>query len=424
MHGVSRIVIAPPYADRPLRSIFQALFPVHRLAPEHRRLLWLTASVAVVQGFAQAHLSALVPFTRLALGLTEADMSLVLSITRFASLGAIALSWWSDRSGRRRPYLVAVAILVASTGATGLVSTAEAFTTLQSIARLATAAVGTLGVVLIAESLPADCRAFGIGTYAAAASLGAGGGQLMLLVAGRGPEAWRIPFLVTTLGFLALPWFRRVGESPLVEPDKANRVPLRPLLTGREAPVFWISGVAGLAAAALPAVSLAFTNERLINGLGLSTGVAATLALSAGTIGGLGFWIGGRLADTWGRRPMTVVSIAAAAFGAMWLFSTENLLSVWFAIVIGAFGSFAYLPAAAAHRTELFPTENRTTAGAMGGYLATIGSALALGAGRLTIAEFGLANTVRVMAIPSAVAIGLTLLLPETRGQLLRGART
>ncbi len=379
------------------------------------------ASVALVQGYAQAHLSALLPFTRVALGLDEADMSLVLSITRIASLGAVLFSIWSDRSGRRRPYLAAVAVLVASTALTGLVSSAAAFTTLQSIARIATAAVGTLGVVLIAENLPPDSRAFGIGTYAAAASVGAGGGQLMLLVAGRGPDAWRIPFALTALGVLALPLFRKVGESPLVPKDGSHRVPLKPLLIGRDAPVFWISGAAGLAAAALPAVSLAFTNERLINGLGLGTGVAASLALTAGTIGGLGFWVGGRLADTWGRRPMTVVSIACAALGATWLFSTDNLLAVWVAILIGAFGTFAYLPAAAAHRTELFPTENRTTAGAMGGYLATVGSAIALAVGRLTISEFGLGSTVRLMAIPSAVAILLTLLLPETRGQRLSG---
>lgn len=402
-----------------MSSRFQSFFPFRLLPGEDRKLLILVAGIGVLQGYSQAHLSALVPFTRAAFAVSEAGMSAILSITRLASLGAIVFSLWGDRTGRRRPYLVAILLLIASTTLTAATRTAVEFTMLQSVGRVASAAVGTLGAVLVAESITPRFRAFGIGVFAAAASFGAGGGQLMLLVADNGPQTWRIPFAAAGLGVLALPWFWKLTESPLAVTQA--KVPVAILLRGRLAKRFWISGLAALMAAALPAVSIAFVNERLINGLGLATGAVVIIGLLGGTVGGLGFWIGGRVADVWGRRNATVAALAAAGLGGVWLYSVTSVGQIVAAIALGSFGSFAYLPAASAHRAELFPNENRTTAAALGAYLATLGSALALFAGGLIIDRIGLSATVYLMAVPTVAAIGLTLLLPETKDQPLSG---
>jgi MFS family permease len=404
---------------RHVNSQVQSLFPFRLLSGEDKKLLMVVGGIGVLQGYSQAHLSALVPFTRAALVVSEGGMSAILSVTRLASLGAVAFSLWGDRTGRRRPYLAAILLLIASTTLTAATRSAAEFTVLQSLGRIASAAVGTLGAVLVAESITPRFRAFGIGVFAAAASFGAGGGQLMLLVADNGPEAWRIPFAVTAVGVIALPWFWRLTESPLAVKQKS--VPVAILLRGRLARRFWISGLAALMAAALPAVSIAFVNERLINGLGLATGMVVTIGLLGGTVGGLGFWIGGRVADVWGRRAATVAALGAAGLGGVWLYSVTSVGQIAAAIALGSFGSFAYLPAASAHRAELFPNENRTTAAAMGAYLATVGSALALFAGGLIIDRIGISATVYLMAVPTVAAIGLTLLLPETKDQPLSG---
>lgn len=411
-----------PLAFKAVRTLVSDLFPFRRLTGDDRRLLIGLAVVGVVQGFGQAHLSALLPFTRLTLGLDQSGMSLVLSVTRIASVGAVAFSLWGDRRGRRVPLLTALAVLIAASSVTAFVNDAGVFTVTQSVSRIASTAVGTLGVVLIAESISVEFRAFGIGFYAAAGALGGGIGQTMLLVADTGPEAWRFAFGAMAPLSLLLVWLRRIPESPIAL--RRRRVPISEFLRGEKAFVFWVSGIAALLAAALPALALAFTNERLINELGLSAPTATAIALGGGTLGGLGFWVGGRLADVWGRRPTTALALTLGAVGGIWIFNTVSLVALTCGVFVGAFGTFAYLPAASAHRTELFATDNRSTATSAGAYLATIGSALALGTGRFAIDAFGLSATVSMMALPTAVAIGLTWLLPETKGQVFSPDRT
>ncbi|MDH4117650.1 MAG: MFS transporter [Acidimicrobiia bacterium] len=399
-----------------MRSLFRSLFPFGDLEPPERRLLTLMWLIGVFQGMAQAPLSAILPFTRVGLGLSEGQMSFVLAVTRVASLGAVVFSVWGDRGGRRKPFLAAMAVMLVGSGLTAVSPNATWFTVSQSLVRIATTAVGTLGVVLVAERMRSSYRAFAIGLYAAAASLGAGFGQLMLPVAATGDQAWRYAFFAPVLSIAFVPFVLRVQESPLMM-ESGPRIRFRSLLVGRESKDFWLSGIAGLCAAAFPAVALAFTNERLVNDLGYSAGAATAIALSGGTIGALGFWLGGRLADTVGRRITTVVSLAASVLGGLALFQVETVPALLAAIVVGGFGSFSYVPAASSHRAELFPTRIRATAGSGSAYLATVGSALGLGFGAGAIDVIGLFQTLRWLSILMAVAAILTWMLPETRGK-------
>lgn len=381
-------------------------------------LIWL---VAVLQGYAQAQASSTIPFTRIALDLSEGDMSLILALTRLAGIGAIAISWWSDKRGRRRPFLFAYTALMLAGGATALVTNAVQFTALQSGVRLMTAAVSTLAVVLLAERVKSHIRAFAIGLYGAGGSLGAGLGLLALPLADRGPEAWRIPFALTAVGLAVVPFLiRRIDESPVyiaAEPVKIK--PLRELLTSRFKRPFWLSAFAATLAASFSSVALAFSTERLVNDIGLSTAKAVAISLIGGTIGGSGFFIGGRLADVIGRRTTTIISLGLMVAGGISVYWLTDPGVLTAAIAVSTFGSFAFVPSAASHRVELFPTGFRSTAGAAGGYMAMIGSALGLLTGRATIDVFGLSETVTALGAAVLAAIVLTALLPETMGQEL-----
>lgn len=402
------------------RRAVAALFPVGRLDSDGRRLVSLMWLVAVIQGYAGAQLSSTVPFTRTALGLSEGDMSLVLGITRLAGIGALIFSRWGDRSGRRRPFLAGFAVLVLAGTATSAVSEAWQFTTLQSVLRLATAAVGTLAVVLLAERIPGHVRAFSIAVFGAGGSFGAGLGLMALPLADDGPEAWRVPFLLTGIGLAALPFLvRSVGESTLFERTEHSTGPLRDLLRGGFRRWFWLAGWAAFLQTVFTSLALAFSTERLVDDLEFSTGAAVLISLAGGTAGGIGFFVGGRLADRIGRRPTTILSLLALVTGGITVYWAERPVLLVPAIMVSTFGSFAYVTAAAAHRAELFPTAFRTTAGTAGAYLGMLGSAAGLLFGRLTIDRIGLSETVTVLGSAILVAVVLTAMLPETRGQAL-----
>jgi MFS family permease len=377
-------------------------------------VMWM---VGVVQGFAQAHPTAGLPFTRQGLGMSEADMSALLAIARLASLGAIALSIWGDRKGRRQPLLVAYTLLVLATAGSALATAPWHFGLSQSLVRVAVSALSSLGVVWLAEHLAPHVRAYGVAIYGAAGSFGAAIAIVGLPLAERD---WRMPYAVTLAGLLLLPvLFRRLEESPLIRTvDPSTRL-LSGLATVTSLRWFYLAAIAGLLPSAYLSVGLAFTTERMVGDLGLSTGTAILVTLGGGTVGGLGFFLGGRLSDSWGRRPTTVLALVAILAGGLGIYHVEAIWMLVAAIVVSSFGSFAYVPAASTHRAELFPTAARATAAASLHWIGTVGSALGLGLGRFLIDGVGLTRTLDLLGIGVVVAVFLTLFLPETKGRVL-----
>lgn len=407
-----------PYPRDVIAGLVNSFFPIRRFTTDERRIVFVMWAVGIGQGYASSNLSATIPFTRVALGLSEADMSLVLAVTRLAGFGALAFAIWGDRWGRKMPFIAAFITLMITDAATGLVSSPEMFTILQSFVRMSQTAVGTLGVVLIAEEVRAGQRAFAISLYGAGGSFGAGIGLLALPIADQA-DGWRLIFTVAALPLVLVPFlFRSIHESVVFESVlEPIRRPLRRLIGSPFARVFWISSVAVLLASAFSAVGLAFSTERLVGDLGYSTTAAVGISLVGGTLGGLGFFVGGRLADVAGRRLTSAGALVAILLGGVALYYTEWLPVTVAAVFLSTFGSFAFVPASASHRAELFPTEFRTSAGTAGAYLAMVGSAVGLGIGALTIDRIGLSATVLLLGFGVIAAIWMTFMLPETRGQ-------
>ena len=396
------------------RRVLDPLLPVDHFTRSDRRIVFVIWVAGVVQGFAQSQASASLPFTREGLGLTEGEMSLILGLARLAAFAALPLGWLGDHRGRRKPFLLAVTFIVAGGALAGLVSEAWQFGLFHSILRTGTAAVTGLAIVLLAENTSLRIRAYAIAFYGAAVSLGSGMALMILPLA---EINWRIPHLLTALGFLLLPFLvRNVPESEiyLEEPDGGH---WRELVMGQWARRFWIVVAAGFMASAFGAVGAAFSTERLINQVGLSTGTTVIVLLVGGTLGGIGFFVGGHLADAWGRRRTSVLALLLALAGGVTLYSVTSLPVIMFAVMISAFGTFAYVPAAGSHRAELFPTTLRSSANTAGSNGALAGSAFGLIIGIYTIDTFGLTNTILILSIGVLAAAGLTLLLPETRGQ-------
>ncbi len=344
-------------------------------------------------------------------------MSLLLGIARLAAFAALPLGWLGDHRGRRKPFLWAMTLIVVGGSFAGLVSEAWQFGLFHAMLRTGTAAVSGLAIVLLAENTSLRIRAYAIAFYGAAVSFGSGMALMVIPLADGGGETWRIPHLLTALGFLLLPFLvKNVPESEiyLEQPEGGH---WRELVRGEWAPRFWIVVSAGFLAAAFGAFGAAFSTERLINQVGLSTGNTVIILLVGGTLGGIGFFVGGHLADAWGRRPTSVLSLLLALLGGITLYSVTSVPLILLAVMISAFGTFAFVPAAGSHRAELFPTTLRSSANTAASNMALAGSASGLIIGIYTINTFGLSNTMLILGVGVVIAAGLTMLLPETRGQ-------
>jgi MFS family permease len=351
-------------------------------------------------------------------------MSLLLGIARLAAFAALPLGWIGDHQGRRRPLLWSVTLVIAGGTLAGLAMEAWQFGTAQAVLRTGTAAMGGLAIVLLAEQVTPRIRAYAISFYGAAVSFGGGLALMTLPLADGGGESWRIPHLMIALALLVVPFLvRNVPESHIFIEGHEQRH-WRELTSGAWSRRFWIVVVIGFLVSAYSAVALAFSTTRMIEELGLTTGATVLIGLVGGTLGGLGFFVGGHLADAWGRRRTTVVALLMALAGGLVIYWSYSVPLIVVAVMVSSFGTFAFVPAGGAHRAELFPTGLRASANTAVTNFALAGSAAGLIAGIFTIDRYGLAETVTILGVGMATAAFLTLLLPETRGQDLTAETT
>ena len=330
----------------------------------------------------------------------------------------IAVVWaaMGDRSGRRRPFLIGYLFLFVGTGATAFATTASFYTALQFLARMGAATVGIMATVLLAEQMRPENRAWAISLYAAAVSFGSGIGLFVLPIARRGDDSWRWLFGIAAIGLIVYPLLSsKLRESNAFRLYDENSNLLDPLV-GSHGGGFWLLAAYSLSISAFSTVAVTFALERLVNDLGYSTTQAASIMLVGGTVGGIGFFAGGRMADSLGRKATINVALFLGLIGGLgfyWMTSPALLIP---SVMLSAFGSSAAIPASAAQRAEMFPTHIRATAVQWLHSIAVLGSMVGLFIGSLTIDDWGLQRTVAVLSIGVFVAIGAQVLIPETLG--------
>jgi len=386
-----------------------------------RRALFLMSVVAFVSGYGASTISHTLPFARNALGLSEGAMFWVFGITRLVSLLGLLLTIAADRTGRRDPLLFAFAVLPTGNLLTGLLPHPVLFALTQSISRIGVVAVAALAVVILAEELTPDLRALGIGIYAMAGSMGAGLGLLILPLAERHDEMWRLLFGFTALGLLALPLLDRfLRESRAYHPQPAAGS-YAEVISSASGQYFLRLATVAFFVAAFASPAFDFVLERLVNDLEWTTRSATLLLILASGAGTVGLLIGGRIADTIGRRVTTAVAIVLGLVGGVGFYfvSTGPLIAV--AVFVGTLGATMLTPSFAAHRSELFPTRIRATAAGLITNVAILGSLVGFVIGALVVDNIGLPSTVAVLGLGLLAAMVVVLQLPETRGKDLVG---
>ena len=389
-----------------------------------RRALFLMSLVAFFAGLAGTAISHTLPFARESLGLTEGDMFRVFAITRAVSLLGIAFAIYADREGRRQPFIAAFALLITGNVATAVLPGTIAFTIAQSLTRVGVVAVAALAVVVLAEELTPAIRAYGMGIYALAGSMGAGFGLILLPIAERSEDSWRILFGISALGLIVLPLLNQfLRESRAFRKFETHVTFSRALSAGLNKHFWPLAGIAFFVAAfSSPAFDFVF--ERLINDLAWDAGPARFMLIVFSGLGALGLLFGGRMADSVGRRQTTLIAIILGALGGVGFYTLSSGWLLAPAILIASFGASMLVPAFAAHRSELFPTRVRATAAGWITNAAIFGSIAGFSVGAVVVDRIGLPRTISFLAAGLLIAAFLVTLLPETRGMDLVRTRT
>lgn len=358
-----------------------------------------------------------------AVGLSATTVGIGLAIIRFASLGALPLSSFADRYGRRRVLIGATAI---GLGLTVLAAASPSFwwfVAIIALGRPLLTAANAVGSVVASEETTSQHRtkalALAIGGY------GVGVGVVSLL---RVPinalfgSEFRGVFAFALVFLLALPLIGRL----IAEPDRfvalnaggATRPKLRrltgvhPTLRAR----LWILVTMTFAFNFVTGPVNTFLFFYAEGQLGISRASMAGAVIAAGAFSLVGLLVGRWSADRLGRRVGSLLPHVLIAVGGVLIYSGSPV-GLFSGYWVGGLAQGAYGTAFGALSTEVFPTSTRATAQ---GWLAAAGVAGAVAGlllfGAVTDAMNSFVIAALSVCVPCAIAAIGYFQLPETRG--------
>lgn len=337
----------------------------------------------------------------------------------FIGIGAIpglAILPFGDRIGRRRILLPVLAITSTCTFLSALAPNLVLFTLLQAIVRAPMFVALSLAWIYVIEEMPAGSRAYALSVFTMCGGLGGGIGLIMLpLVMHISSGAWRLLYGLAALMLLTVPLFaRHLPESRRFE-HAWHGASMTTLIKRPHVKWTVLVGVLALFSALYGSPAGRFQGRYIQNALGYTPGMYVIFTIVTTLPGGAGMIIGGRLADTMGRRKVgiTAATVGATSQAALYWLAGAPL---WIASALGSLISAMWIPALGSYTTELFPTSLRSSA-------STVSSAVGMGsgaagtfiAGQLIITMGGYAPAILVL-LPFALtsAFLMYLFFPET----------
>ncbi|GAC1535545.1 MAG: hypothetical protein NVS3B12_17600 [Acidimicrobiales bacterium] len=398
--------------------------PPDHLTPEAWAALSALGVLAATIGYLSTLLTQTITYSAAEFGAGPGAQGVALAVVRGDIVLSIVLMRLADRRGRRIVVVgggVVGALLTAAGGAAPSLAWLAAS---QVLARGFVTASSIAAAVLVAEAMPSNARAWAIGIVAMATALGAGVCVLALPLAGLGIGGWRLLY-VGALGWLALIALaqRHLLESPRYVERSAERVAsvrIPPRLRD-----LWGRRLALLSAAFLllqvfitPATQ--FRNEFLRHERGFSAGRISLYTVVTFLPGAIGIVVGGRLADSRGRRQVAIVAVLGAAVGGTIAYSVAGW-PMWVASAVASLTGAAVIPALSVYGPELFGTDLRGSANGVLSGAGRIGSVIGLlVAGSLSQALGHFGPAFAVLAIgPVALALLIVVGFPETAHRAL-----
>jgi putative MFS transporter len=321
------------------------------------------SSVGFFEVYDVALLTLAAPIIAKGLGVGIAAFGIGVAIIRLATLGSLPLMRLADRWGRRTLLLASLALFTVATGMTALAWGLMAFVALQMAARVFLATEAGLANLVVAEELRADRRGAGLSALGIVSGLGYGAVAGMLLVVPLTPLDWRLFYLVALLPLgLAAYLRRRLPETRAFEVARAQRrvqASLWPRVERAHRRRLWRVAAMVAVFGLVQTSGFFYASELAQTDYGWST-LFTGLILASAVFGVLGFWLGGRISDLAGRRPMIALAIVLGAAGTVLVFTQVEALFAPGFFLLATAGS-CFLAASAAYIAELFPTEIRAS---------------------------------------------------------------
>ncbi len=229
-------------------------------------------------------------------------------------------------------------------------------------------------------------------------------------MADTGDRGWR---LVLGASLLLLPLVRLVARHlPESRRYDATHLDVRMAGHGRR---FWLLAASALLLNLFTAPASQLLNEFLRDEQGFSATRITIFSILTNTPGGIGLVVGGRLADTRGRRLVgavgviggTVLTVAMVMLGGWPMWALSMAAAVMGAMVVPALGVYG---------PELFPTSLRGRANGIIAILGVTGSVIGLGtAGLLSERWDGLGPALALLSVgPLLMAVLVLVAYPET----------
>lgn len=321
------------------------------------------ATVGFFEVYDVALLTLAAPAIAKGLGVGIAAFGIGVAIIRLATLGSLPLMRMADRWGRRTLLLASLALFTLATGLTALAWGLLAFVALQMAARVFLATEAGLANLVVAEELRPDRRGAGLSALGIVSGLGYGAVAGMLLLVPLTPLDWRL-FYIVALVPLALAAYlrRRLPETRAFEVARAQhrvQTTLWPRVAPEDRRRLWRVGGIVAAFGLVQTSGFFYASELAQTDYGWST-LFTVLILASAFFGVLGFWLGGRISDLAGRRPMIALAIVLGAVGTVLVFTQVEALFTPGFFLLATAGS-CFLAASVAYMAELFPTEVRAS---------------------------------------------------------------
>ncbi len=367
-------------------------------------------ALALVFGYIGTLLTQTITFAADEFASSKADQGATLAAVRIGVLGALALAALADRKGRRRVLLACATLGCSIAALTSLVPDLVALGGAMAIVRGLATAGGVLVIIVAAEEMPAGSRAFAITLISAAGALGAGLCLSTLPLADTSEGGWRLVFAAS---ILLLPIVALVARH-LPESRRFDMAHAEVAMAGHGRR-FWLLASSALLLSLFTAPASQFLNEFLRDEEGFSALKITLFSILTNTPGGIGLVVGGRLADTRGRRLVGAVGV----IGGTLLTVAMVLLGGWPMWVLSVAGSILgamVVPALGVYGPELFPTSLRGRANGIIAVLGVTGSVIGLGvAGYLSDRWGGLGPALALLSVgPLLMAVLVLVGYPET----------
>jgi MFS family permease len=368
------------------------------------------AVMAIVGGYVTSLLGTTVAFAAREFRAGAGEQGVAGTVVRFGVILAMVLAAAADRRGRRTVILAALGASCVLTATGAAVPSLAWLAASQVLAR--SLALGGLiaAAILVAEEVPAGSRAFAVSLLTMAGGFGAGIAVMALPLADLGPGGWRLLYLLPLIALLPLPAVGR--HLPESRRFQAPHPDAHLAGHGRR---FWLLAASAFLVNLLAAPSGFFLSRYLLEERAFSAAAISLFTLAAGTPAIVGLFVGGRLADTRGRRPVGALALVVGTVTTVLVYFSAGW-PMWAWSIGGSIVAAAGVPALGVYGPELFPTSLR---GRTGGLLAVVGL-LGSGAGLLTagflaegLGRFGPALAPLALG-PLLVAVLVLVAYPET----------